>query len=170
MEGFILVQLHENIVNSSTNVDGIYLSYPSGDKINFYIDKNGEGYWVTPRTLAALVGQYLSGISIAGKTITPWVKINSMTERLKSLIHLLDTVPEILSYKNELNQVLLDVCRSLGILADYGVLSTTTDTDLIWYHIPTLPGIAFALVGGTSQENYAVLRHGEIVWALTIDK
>ena len=95
MEGFVLIQLHERIVAECAEVDGMYLAHPCADKTNLYIDKDGEGYWVTPKTLATLIGRHTPGMSIEGKHVIPWVPDNLFSSRLESLIHVLEHIPII---------------------------------------------------------------------------
>ena len=168
MEGFILVQLHETVVDKCTNVDGMYLAYPDVEPANFYVDADGEGYWVTPKVLTALIGRRINGISIDNKLIVPWLPEYLFSVRLESLIHVLESVPGFLDYKKESHQLKLDVGRGLITLGNYGVLKTTTDTDLTWHNVPTLADTQFAIAGNTSQLQYSLIRHGDRIWELKV--
>lgn len=163
MEGFVLVQLHESVIEQCNEVDGMYLSYPSPTTVNFYIDKDGDGYWVTTRTLARILAYLVQGVSIDGVLILPWVDPYPVAGKIQSLVTVLQKVPEILNYQDELKWFNKKVTETFDFISSLGVLESSFDNECTSFKIPTLHSFTFQpLKNGEG----VVLFQGHNAWKL----
>lgn len=145
MEGFVQVTLHDNLVKECEEIDGIYLSHRFGNNLNFYIDKEGNGYWVTVKNLARILDMKLEGISLNDKLIIPWVKNYNLKDKLISLVDVLEFCPQIIEHTKELKKFMADMVNDLSSLDELNILKHSSEYDRIWSVIPNIDGLSFSL-------------------------
>lgn len=146
MEGFVLVKLHENLINDCQNVDNMFLAHQAIDGINFYTTQGDkEHYLITHECLAKIVAHQVRGVFLNDKPVIAGLYNYSLKARIQSLIEIADTVQShFIGQTDILRRFTLDLYSELDRLCQTDLFEKIEHSETK-YILPSLKQLYFSL-------------------------